>query len=141
MSFFERAKKEVRALGVDVMLELDAKRDIGTKAAPALLGATMLASVVPAFANGGEDIAGLGTSIKTVITNIYSAAFPIVTVLAALMLVIAFIMRMTGSQQTAAKATSWIVRIIICYVLVNCIGLIFKVIENTTSSYKFNENG
>ena len=58
-------------------------------------------------------------------------------VVAALLLVIAFIMRMTASQQKAAQATSWIVRIIICYILVNCIGLFFKVIDSTTSSYRF----
>lgn len=140
MDFLKRAKKEMRSLGVDIMLDLQANQAKNNKAAViAMAAGTMASAVVPAFAN--TDIAGLGSSIQKIVGQLYTASSGVVTVLAALMLVFAFIMRMTGSQQTSAKATSWIVRIIVCYVLYNCIGLIFKVIEATTKDYMYNVPG
>lgn len=139
MEFLKRAKKEMRSLGVDVMLNMQANhRKYSHAVGASCAAASTIAMTTTAMAT--QDIAGFGTAVVNIVTQIYSAAFPVVTVLAALMLVIAFIMRMVGSQQSAAKATSWIVRIIICYVAVNCIGLIFNVIKNTTSSYNFDPN-
>lgn len=46
---------------------------------------------------------------------------------------IAFAVRMAGNPQKAAQATDWIVRIIVCYIGLNCVGLIFKIVQGATS--------
>ena len=89
---------------------------------------------VPAFADGISDLSSKATKV---ITDLYNASFGIVTVLAALLLVIAFIVRMTAGQQKAAQATSWIVRIIVCYLCINCIGLLFSVLDGIAEGSAF----
>ena len=92
MDFLKRAKKEMRSLGVDIMLDLQANQAKNNRAAViAMAAGTMASAVVPAFAN--TDIAGLGSSIQKIVGQLYTASSGVVTVLAALMLVFAFIMK------------------------------------------------
>lgn len=136
MEFLKRAKNSAISLGNEITLELAKQRETCVKMSGWTMGiGTVLYMTSPLYASA--DISALGTNVKSIVAQLYNAAFPVITVVAALLLVIAFIMRMTASQQKAAQATSWIVRIIICYILVNCIGLFFKVIDSTTSSYRF----
>ena len=99
-----------------------------------VLGAPMNLAVLATA--DGTDIKGFGADITEIITEVYNAAFGVITVLAAVLLIIAFAVRMTQNQQKAAQATSWIVRIIVCYIGINCIGLLFNVIENTTGKHR-----
>ena len=98
------------------------------------IGTALNAGVIAVAAD--QDIAGFGQTISELIGEIYQATFGVVTVFAALMAIIALIVRMTANQQKAAQATSWLVRIVICYVAINCIGLIVNVINNTTEQYR-----
>lgn len=82
-----------------------------------------------AFAGGIEDFKN---NVVTQLKAIYSAAFGIITVAAALLLLIAFAIRMTGNQQKAAQATSWITRIVITYIAINCIGIFFTIMDSVT---------
>ena len=84
-----------------------------------------------------DDIVGFGQKLVTLGSEIYDAALGVVSVFAAIMLVIAYILRMNANTQKAALATSWIFRIVVGYLGVNTIGLTFKIIENTTKGMGF----
>lgn len=137
MEFLKRAKKEMLGLQLDVMTELQSNRSAYRPAAGAGLAMGTVMNLATMMLASTVTISGFGAEVKTVVVNIYNAVFPVVTVIAALLLVIAFIVRMTGNQQKASQATSWIVRIIICYVCINCIGLLFKVIDGATTKYRW----
>lgn len=141
-NFLKRAKNEMLQLQIDCMNELARSKGFlkGAYTATAVTSSTLLSAVV-AYADEASDISGFATQVTGVITDIYNAAFGVVTVLAAVLLVIAFITRMTANQQKAAQATSWIVRIIVCYIAINCIGLLFSVIDGTVGSHNFNAGG
>lgn len=137
MEFLKRCKNEVAALYNDCKTEVISNSGKYMRMGRlGLYGCAVASMGISALAD--DDIAGLGTTIQGIIAEIYSSSLGVVTVLAALLLVIAFIVRMTASQQKAAQATSWIVRIIICYICINCIGLFFTVIDNTTEPYEWN---
>ena len=138
MSILSRVRDTAGAIQSEASLELmrnaaSYKKAINGSAAIGVISG-VIGTMGSAFA-AGTTISAFGNNISGVIKQIYQAVFPVFTVIAALLLVIAFIMRMTANQQKAAQATSWIVRIIICYVCVNCIGILFSVIQNTTRSY------
>lgn len=85
-----------------------------------------------AFA-GPTDLGQFGSQIGDAIQSIFNVAYGIITAAAALALLIAFAVRMAGNPQKAAQATDWIVRIVVCYVGLNCVALIFKIIKGATS--------
>ena len=138
MSLFSKARELSSEIQSEASLELMRNASSYKKAINGSMAIGIITGVLgtmsSAFASG-TTIADFGTNISDVISSIYQAVFPVFTVIAALLLVIAFIMRMTANQQKAAQATSWIVRFIICYICVNCIGIVFSVIKNTTSKY------
>lgn len=142
MNFLKRFKNDIRGIKNDIALDVMTNGAAYRRLAGKTTMLTTLAlSVSPMMAaDNSADIASFGKSITDILSDIYSAAFPIMTIAAAVLLVVAFIVRMTGNQQKAAQATSWIIRIIICYVCVNCIGLLFSVINNTTKEFRFDEN-
>ena len=72
--------------------------------------------------------------------EIYTSMFSVISILTAILVVAALVVRMNGNQQRAAQATQWLTRIIICYVAINCVGLIMKVIDNTTKGYNYKIN-
>lgn len=143
-NFLKRAKNEMLRLQFDCMTELQKSKGFlkGTYTVAAVTTSTLLPAVVafadPTGTTGTGSIQGFGQSVTSIITDIYTTSFSIVTVLAAVLLVIAFITRMTANTQKAAQATSWIVRIIVCYIAINCIGLLFSVIDGTIGSYNYN---
>lgn len=95
------------------------------------IGTVLYGGIIPMFAEPSTDIAGFGEQMWNIGSEVYKAIFPVVTIIAAILLVISLIVRMTGNQQKAAQATSWAIRIIICYICINCIGLLFSVINGT----------
>lgn len=84
------------------------------------------------FAYASANISSFGNKVGGAISNIYNTAFKVITAAAALALLIAFAVRMAGNPQKAAQATDWIVRIVVCYIGLNCVGLIFKIIRGAT---------
>lgn len=136
MNFLKRFEKGMLSLYIDCQYQLEHdKKNLHKAFGTGLAIGTALNAGVMAFA-ADEDIAGFGEKISGLIGEIYDATFGVVTVFAALMAIIALIVRMTANQQKAAQATSWLVRIVICYVAINCIGLIVNVINNTTEQYR-----
>lgn len=134
--FLKRAKNEMRSLQTGCVAEMSLHRRFYNRVAGfSMAYFTMLNMGVIAFAD--DDIATLGERITGIVSELYTATFAVVTVLAALLIVIALVVRMTANQQKAAQATSWLTRILICYALINCIGIIFSVIDNTTKDMGF----
>lgn len=139
--FLKRAKNEMRSLQACCMTDMSLHRRVYKGVAGLSMAYfTAVNMGVVAFADGG-GIGDLGTRITNIVTEIYSATFAVVTVLAALLIVIALVVRMTANQQKATQATSWLTRIIICYALINCIGIIFSVIDSTTEGMGFTPAG
>lgn len=94
------------------------------------------AALIPlAFAG---DLSSFQTQVGDAIQNIFNVAYGIITAAAALALLIAFAVRMAGNPQKAAQATDWIVRIVVCYIGLNCVALIFKVIKGATNGMNKN---
>ena len=85
-----------------------------------------------AFA-ASPNLSSFGSQIGNSINSIFKTAYGVITAAAALALLIAFAVRMAGNPQKAAQATDWIVRIIVCYIGLNCVGLIFKIVQGATS--------
>ena len=81
-----------------------------------------------------DDLDTLGKGITDLIDKVYTVSFPIITGIAVLAAMFAFVMRMTANQQKAAQATSWLVRIGIAYAGVNMVGLLAKVIHGTSKT-------
>ena len=121
---------------------VEASNKINRKMTAMCAGSVFAASAflcsVSAFADN-EDIASFGASITAVVAEVYKASFGVITILAALLLIFAFIVRMLAPQQKAQQATSWIIRIIVCYIAINCIGVMFNVIESTTAGMGFDD--
>lgn len=137
MKFLKRCKNEMTRLYLDILAEAQfSRKKLKAPFAAGLGIGTAMHMGVMALA-APDNIAGFGETLVNVVTEVYSAAFGVVTIFAALMLVIAFVIRMQGNQQKAAQATTWITRILVCYVAINCIGLVFTVIENTTAQYRY----
>ena len=130
--FLKRCKNELYGLQVDLMLDLEKHKEAlqTTYGVSAGVGSIMGLATM-AFADG--DINTFKASVITQLRAIYSAAFGIITVAAALLLLIAFAIRMTGNPQKAAQATSWITRIIVTYIAINCIGMFFTIMSSITS--------
>ena len=102
------------------------------------IGTVLYGGIIPMFAtNTEQNISTFGDEMLTIATNIYDAIFPVVTIVAAILLVISLIVRMTGNQQKAAQATSWAIRIVICYICINCIGFLFSVIKGTANEHQW----
>lgn len=136
MKFFNRLKKAMLSLYIDCQYQLEHdKANLKKASAVGLFVGTAMSTGCVAYA--ADDIATFGNTIASVIGDIYSATFGVVTVFAALMASIALIVRMTANQQKAATATSWLVRIVVSYVAINCVGLFMKVIDNVTAEYRY----
>lgn len=139
MKLIDRANAWMTDLYLDVQHQMKANPADNRKCfgIGAFIGILLFGSQV-AFADATID--EFGNSVADIIWNIYQKAFAIVTVLAALLAVIAFVVRMSGNQQRAAQATQWLVRILIAYVGINAIGIISRIISNTTSNYRFQKS-
>lgn len=134
-----RCQKALETQMIDMQISLDKHKSLMKKTfgISSTVGA-MAALTSFAFATGngataqGGDVAAFGKQIGDALGNIYDTAFKVITAAAALALLIAFGVRMAGNPQKAAQATDWIVRIIVCYIGLNCVGLIFKIIQGAT---------
>lgn len=134
--FLKRCKNELYGLQVDLMLDLEKhKKALQTTYGVSAGAGSIMGLATMAFAGGIEDFK---TNVIAQLKAIYSAAFGIITVAAALLLLIAFAIRMTGNPQKAAQATSWITRIIITYVAINCIGIFFTIMDSVTKGMNSN---
>jgi hypothetical protein len=134
--------KRINDVTTDFAVELMTVAKNDKKGRKTAFGVGLLAGMFincGAVAFADDDIETFGSSIVSIISRVYTQAFTVITALAAVCLVIAFIMRLTANQQKAAQATAWITRILISYIGVNIIGLIFHVIENTTADFKYDE--
>ena len=137
MDFLKRCKDEMLKLQVDFITEMTVNRAKYKSSVAAGIGiGSTLFGVVPMLADG-ENIDSFFTKIGETIEKIYNGSILVVSVLAAVALVIAFIMRMTANPQKASQATSWIFRILVSYLAINCIGLLFKVINSATKDQNF----
>ena len=124
-----RCQKALETQMIDMQISLNKHKSLMKKTfgISSTVGA-MAALTSLAFASGNAsvgDVATFGNQIGQALGNIYDTA-------AALALLIAFGVRMAGNPQKAAQATDWIVRIIVCYIGLNCVGLIFKIIQGAT---------
>ena len=131
-----RCQKALETQMIDMQISLNKHKSLMKKTfgISSTVGA-MAALTSLAFASGNAsvgDVATFGNQIGQALGNIYDTAFQVITAAAALALLIAFGVRMAGNPQKAAQATDWIVRIIVCYIGLNCVGLIFKIIQGAT---------
>lgn len=131
-----RCQKALETQMIDMQISLNKHKALMKKTFGISSTAGAMAALTSlAFASGsasGGDVAQFGSQIGTALGNIYDTAFKVITAAAALALLIAFGVRMAGNPQKAAQATDWIVRIIVCYIGLNCVGLIFKIIQGAT---------
>mgnify|MGYP000756885599 FL=1 len=127
-----RCQKALESQMIDFQISLNKHKALMRKTfgISSTVGA-MAALTTFAFA---DDISEFGTKVGSSLNSIWNMAYGVITAAAALALLIAFAVRMAGNPQKAAQATDWIVRIIVCYVGLNCIGLIFKVIKGATNN-------
>ena len=132
-----RCQKALESQMIDMQISLNKHKSMMKKTFGISSTAGAMAALTSlAFASGpatGGDVAQFGTQIGTALGNIYDTAFKVITAAAALALLIAFGVRMAGNPQISAQATDWIVRIIVCYIGLNCVGLIFKIIQGATN--------
>lgn len=94
----------------------------------AVLGVMMQLSMV---ALADQNISNFSSTLVGKLNEIYSASFPVITAIAVISAMFAFVMRMTANQAKAATATSWLIRIAIAYIGVMSVGLLAKVIQGT----------
>lgn len=135
MNPLKRFKDEMVSLGNDLAIEMwtcRSKSKLNVAAAVGCGIGMIMQLGTMAYADGIEE---LGDSAFGIVSSLYNASFKVVTVFAALMLIIAFCVRMSGNPQKAAAATEWAKRVAICYVFINCIGLFFTVINDTAKSH------
>lgn len=133
MKIMKAIKNKAETMSAELMAAYTTDRK-GRKAAFSvgmLLGSIMNAGVIAHAAS----ITEFGQEVVSVGAEIYNATFAAVTVIAAIFLIFAFIMRMTQNPQRSAQATQWIIRIVICYVGINVIGLILNIIKDTASNH------
>lgn len=84
----------------------------------------------------GDDIESLATEIASKLYDIYDASFIVITVLAAISAILALVRMMDGNPQKAEQGKTWLLRIIACYVGINLIGLVTRVINNTVGEHR-----
>lgn len=135
-----RCQKALESQMIDMQISLDKHKSLMKKTfgisstVGAMAALTSFAFAGPPATTTGNGVAEFGSQIGTALGSIYDTAFKVITAAAALALLIAFGVRMAGNPQKAAQATDWIVRIIVCYIGLNCVGLIFKIIQGATSN-------
>lgn len=126
-----RCQKALETQMIDMQISLNKHKALMKKTF-GISSAVGAMAALTTFAYAGNDISKFGSKVGDAISNIYNTAFKVITAAAALALLIAFAVRMAGNPQKAAQATDWIVRIIVCYIGLNCVGLIFKIIRGAT---------
>lgn len=135
--FLKRCKNELYGLQIDLMLDLQKHKQMLQTTYGISAGVGAIAGLVT-MACADDGLSKFQTNVTEQITKIYSAAFGIITAIAALLLLIAFAIRMTGEPQKAAQATNWITRIIVTYIAINCIGMFFTVMKSITAGMNTN---
>jgi uncharacterized membrane protein YozB (DUF420 family) len=77
--------------------------------------------------------ADLFSNIETMMADLYGAIFAISTGLAALMILCALIVIMvTNNQRTTETAKSWAKRIVIVWLIINCLGYGMDMLQELT---------
>ena len=140
MKMVERANRALTSLYFDCLTTMqNDKKALGISGATGISIGVIASSFSVALATegGDETITGLGTKIAALLSEIYTTMFSVITVLTAILVVAALVVRMNANQQRAAQATQWLVRIIVCYVAITCIGLLLNIIKNTTTDYGY----
>ena len=139
MKILERANNALTSLYFDCMTTIQSdKKALGISGATGVgIGGVANVMTVALASSGDATIKTLSADIVKLLGEIYTSMFSVISVLTAILVVAALVVRMNGNQQRAAQATQWLTRIIICYVAINCVGLIMKVIENTTKEYGY----
>lgn len=100
-----------------------------------MLAVVMLLSMgMLAFAGTQQTIGGLGAQVTNILTEVYNALSGIITVAVGVFCAAALIMRMTANQQTAAAATKWLIRVLVCYAIFMCLGMIMGIIRNAVGA-------
>lgn len=128
--FLKRCKNELYGLQVDLTLDLQKHKKLLQTTYGITSGVGAVAGLMTmAYAGGLETFQ---SNVVKQVQALYKAAFGIITAVAALLLLIAFAVRMTGNPQKAAQATSWIARIAVTYIAINCIGVFFTVMQSIT---------
>ena len=133
MKIMKSIKNKAETMSAELMAAYTTDRK-GRKAAftvGMVLGSITNAGVIA----HATSIIDFGQEVVSVGADIYNATFAAVTVIAAIFLIFAFIMRMTQNPQRSAQATQWIIRIIVCYIGINVIGLIFSIVKETASQH------
>lgn len=142
MKILERANNALTSLYLDCMTTIQSdKKALGISGATGIgIGVVANMMTVALASSGDATIRTLSSDIVKLLGEIYTSMFSVISILTAILVVAALVVRMNGNQQRAAQATQWLTRIIICYVAINCVGLIMKVIENTTKGYNYKIN-
>ena len=138
MKMVERANRALTSLYFDCLTTMqNDKKALGISGATGISIGVIASSFSVALATEGGDETITGTKIAALLSEIYTTMFSVITVLTAILVVAALVVRMNANQQRAAQATQWLVRIIVCYVAINCIGLLLNIIKNTTTDYGY----
>lgn len=74
------------------------------------------------------EINALGNDLKSFATALYGWLVILGTIIAGCMAIAALIARMFGSQQSATRATQWLIRVLISYAILVGLGVIFTII-------------
>lgn len=140
MDFLKRAKNEMLKAYFSIGEVAEGLRKDKSLKKPFAAGITLaVAANCTCLAFAGNDIATLGSEATKILSDIYTQISGVVTLIAAILLAVAWITRMTGNPQKAAQATDWIKRILICYAGFFIMGLIFSVIKTTSENNHWNE--
>lgn len=139
MNMMNRINRSLTALYLDCAASIKQdKKALGISGAVGLgIGTIPVCLSVAMATQDPQDIEGLGRTVSQVLAKAYTSLFGVVTVFTAIMIICALIVRMNANTQRAQQATQWLTRIIVCYVAINCIGVILKVIDGSFSKYRY----
>lgn len=84
------------------------------------------------------DTSGLFYKIESLFGQVYQNVFKISTVVACTSVAIALVLIMLSrNERNIESGTRWIKRILACYFVLNCLGLVFGYIQNLSAGYNY----
>ena len=128
-----RCQKALESQMIDFQISIQKHKSLMRKTFGVSSTVGVMAGLTTYAFAASPNLSSFGSQIGNSINSIFKMAYGVITAAAALALLIAFAVRMAGNPQKAAQATDWIVRIIVCYIGLNCVGLIFKIVQGATS--------
>lgn len=125
--FLKRCKKWFLGLYAAYRTDMRKAVNYGLRASTALY-TTLACGVFALAAIDTSEVTALAQDIQTLGGTIYKWLVILSTIFAGCFAIAALIMRMFASQQTAQRATQWLVRVLVSYGIMVGLGVIFSII-------------